>query len=190
MALDASVRRPVAARRHRGGSSSDDSRARISREGRREGPPWQWFNLRQIVLVAWRLPRSSFSRSRCIRVCSAPPNAGHGERLEQLPPRWFSDRSPAEFPRVRVVSVPLLVYRVAMLAWALWIVLSCSRGCAGMGFVRARRGVEKAPRATSGSGLRDALLRAGRAAAVGPVASAEPARRPSPPRPSRRLRET
>ncbi len=38
--------------------------------------------------------------------------------------RWFTDRSGRCAAGVRIVSVPLFVYRGAMLAWALWIVLS------------------------------------------------------------------
>jgi hypothetical protein len=38
--------------------------------------------------------------------------------------RWFADRSPAQLPQPWVVSVPLLAYRVVMLAWALWVAWS------------------------------------------------------------------
>src|SRR3712207_673392 len=37
---------------------------------------------------------------------------------------WFQDRSDTSLPMPWVLSVPLLVYRVAMLAWALWLALS------------------------------------------------------------------
>lgn len=35
--------------------------------------------------------------------------------------QWYQDRSPARLPRAWVVSVPLMFYRLAMLAWALWL---------------------------------------------------------------------
>jgi len=35
--------------------------------------------------------------------------------------RWFQDRSDGATPAAGVLSVPLWVYRVAMLAWALWL---------------------------------------------------------------------
>ncbi len=45
--------------------------------------------------------------------------AGNGSALESL--RWTADRIPGALPRPLVISVPLLVYRLAMLAWALWL---------------------------------------------------------------------
>jgi hypothetical protein len=44
---------------------------------------------------------------------------GNGSTANML--RWFHDRAASELPRSWVVSVPLFVYRLAMLAWALWI---------------------------------------------------------------------
>lgn len=38
--------------------------------------------------------------------------------------RWFLDRTTNEFPQATVISVPMLVYRGAMLAWSLWMALS------------------------------------------------------------------
>jgi hypothetical protein len=35
--------------------------------------------------------------------------------------QWYQDRAGAGLPRPRVLSVPLWVYRLAMLAWALWL---------------------------------------------------------------------
>jgi hypothetical protein len=37
---------------------------------------------------------------------------------------WFTDRTSAALPKAWVVSVPVLVYRGAMLAWALWSALA------------------------------------------------------------------
>ncbi len=47
---------------------------------------------------------------------------GNGSTASSLV--WFSDRSAATLTTPWVVSVPLLVYRAAMLAWALWIALA------------------------------------------------------------------
>src|SRR5213083_1044384 len=44
---------------------------------------------------------------------------GNGSTAALL--RWYHDRAGATLPRTWVVSVPLMVYRLAMLAWALWI---------------------------------------------------------------------
>jgi hypothetical protein len=35
--------------------------------------------------------------------------------------RWYQDRSDAQLPHASVLSVPLGIYRLAMLAWALWL---------------------------------------------------------------------
>ncbi len=45
--------------------------------------------------------------------------AGNGSSAQTL--RWFHDRVTTELPLAWVVSVPLMAYRLAMLAWALWI---------------------------------------------------------------------
>jgi hypothetical protein len=45
--------------------------------------------------------------------------AGNGSGGGQL--RWYHDRSAEALPSAWVVSVPLLFYRFAMLAWALWL---------------------------------------------------------------------
>src|SRR5205814_4392696 len=45
--------------------------------------------------------------------------AGNGSTAALL--RSYHDREGATLPRTWVVSVPLLVYRLAMLGWALWI---------------------------------------------------------------------
>jgi hypothetical protein len=37
---------------------------------------------------------------------------------------WYQDRSPATLPVATLVSVPLIAYRVLMLAWSLWLAVS------------------------------------------------------------------
>lgn len=41
--------------------------------------------------------------------------------------KWYQDRSGAALPRAWVLSVPLLVYRLAMLLWALWLAFALLR---------------------------------------------------------------
>jgi hypothetical protein len=48
--------------------------------------------------------------------------SGNGSSAETL--RWFVDRSEGVLPSPSIVSVPLLVYRGAMLLWALWLAVS------------------------------------------------------------------
>lgn len=51
--------------------------------------------------------------------------AGNGSSADQL--RWYIDRCGAVLPRPWVFSVPLWVYRLAMLSWALWLADSLLR---------------------------------------------------------------
>ncbi|MGZ4955810.1 MAG: hypothetical protein ACXV8Q_11910, partial [Methylobacter sp.] len=37
---------------------------------------------------------------------------------------WYQDRSPATLPTATLISVPLIVYRLLMLAWSLWLAVS------------------------------------------------------------------
>ncbi|MFK7963259.1 MAG: hypothetical protein AB8C46_04755 [Burkholderiaceae bacterium] len=48
--------------------------------------------------------------------------AGYGSSAYRL--NWYADRSDALMPQATVVSAPLWVYRVLMLAWALWLAWS------------------------------------------------------------------
>jgi len=50
---------------------------------------------------------------------------GNGSTASQL--QWFQDRTIGRLPSPWVLSVPLLVYRLAMLAWALWLVTALLR---------------------------------------------------------------
>ncbi|MDR2452188.1 MAG: hypothetical protein LBE85_10610 [Candidatus Accumulibacter sp.] len=45
--------------------------------------------------------------------------AGHESSAGRL--RWFADQSAARLPVVQVISLPIWVYRLLMLAWALWL---------------------------------------------------------------------
>ena len=40
---------------------------------------------------------------------------------------WFQDQTSSAMPTVSVISLPLLVYKAAMLAWALWLSLALVR---------------------------------------------------------------
>jgi hypothetical protein len=37
---------------------------------------------------------------------------------------WYQDRSAALLPKATVISAPLKVYRLLMLAWSLWLAVS------------------------------------------------------------------
>jgi len=51
--------------------------------------------------------------------------AGNGSSSQLL--RWYQDLSPSAFPRAWVVSLPMLVYRLFMLAWSLWLAFTLLR---------------------------------------------------------------
>lgn len=51
--------------------------------------------------------------------------AGNGSNADLL--QWFQDRAPKDLPPAWVLSVPTLVYRFLMLAWALWLALALLR---------------------------------------------------------------
>jgi len=48
--------------------------------------------------------------------------SGNGSSTYQL--NWYQDRSPSRLPQAGIYSVPLWVYRLLMLAWALWLAFS------------------------------------------------------------------
>ena len=48
--------------------------------------------------------------------------SGNGSTSTEL--RWFTDRSESMLRAPFVASAPMFVYRIAMLAWALWLALS------------------------------------------------------------------
>src|SRR5690606_19598563 len=50
---------------------------------------------------------------------------GNGSRAAYF--QWYQDRSDAVLPQASVFSVPLWLYRVAMLAWSLWLVFALLR---------------------------------------------------------------
>jgi hypothetical protein len=45
--------------------------------------------------------------------------SGNGSSAQNL--QWFHDRTANALPQMWAVSVPLMVYRLAMLGWALWL---------------------------------------------------------------------
>jgi hypothetical protein len=81
-----------------------------------------WFDLRQILLVFYTLAALIVLFVSIHQGLLGLPDmqiAGNGS--DSLLLRWFQDRSPPELPRPWVISVPIFYYRLAMLAWALWI---------------------------------------------------------------------
>lgn len=81
-----------------------------------------WFDLSQIALAALTLVALVCLAAAIPQGLLGTPDmhvAGHGSVPQSL--RWFADRSADALPEARAISVPLWVYKVAMLGWALWL---------------------------------------------------------------------
>jgi len=86
------------------------------------------FDFMQIVLVLWTTAALGCLVVALHQGLLGLPEmqiSGNGSSGSLL--RWYQDRSPRELPTAWVVSVPLLVYRFAMLAWALWLAVALLR---------------------------------------------------------------
>ncbi|HTS82342.1 MAG TPA: hypothetical protein VMH40_17185 [Myxococcaceae bacterium] len=84
--------------------------------------PWWVFDLMQLALVVTTGIAFLVLFEAVRRGLLGQPDmqiAGNGSTLANL--RWTADRVPGALPRPLIVSLPLLVYRLAMLAWALWL---------------------------------------------------------------------
>jgi hypothetical protein len=83
------------------------------------------FNLRQALLAAWTLGALVILGVSLYQGLLGEPEmqlAGNGSSPSAL--HWFTDRTETTLPVAHVLSVPLMVYRAAMLGWALWIALA------------------------------------------------------------------
>jgi hypothetical protein len=83
---------------------------------------WWLFDLMQLVLVVATVAGLVVLFRAVEQGLLGQPDmqiAGNGSTAAVL--RWTQDRVPGPLPRPLVVSLPLLVYRLAMLAWALWL---------------------------------------------------------------------
>ncbi len=88
-----------------------------------DAPAWQ-FNLRQIGLVLLTVVALLGLFTAVQQGLLGTPAmhiAGNGSSQGDL--RWYLDRVSGVLGEVGVISVPLLVYRGLMLAWALWLAL-------------------------------------------------------------------
>ena len=90
--------------------------------------PWWLFDWMQLALVVLTGFASLALFEAVRRGLLGQPDmqiAGNGSVVSAL--RWSADRVPGALPRPLMVSVPLLVYRLAMLAWALWLATALLR---------------------------------------------------------------
>jgi len=80
------------------------------------------FDLVQLLLVAWTGAALAILFHAIERGLLGLPQmqiAGNGSSAALL--QWYWDRAGDALPQASVLSVPLAVYRAAMLAWALWV---------------------------------------------------------------------
>lgn len=83
------------------------------------------FNLTQVSLGALTLAALGILGVSLYQGLLGSPEMqvrGNGSSASLL--QWFTDRSAPTLPSAWMVSVPMLVYRAAMLSWALWIALA------------------------------------------------------------------
>ncbi len=100
----------------RGQSSAEEAKRRF------------WFNTRQIVIMVATLVAVVVLVLAVREGLLGRPEmqiSGNSSTADQL--RWFSDRAAATPAAPWVLSAPLLVYRLAMLAWALWLAFAVLR---------------------------------------------------------------
>jgi hypothetical protein len=101
----------------------------LALRGRR--PPhnaWAFDGL-QLLLAGWALVSLAFLYAAIQQGLLFRPDmqvAGYGSSDTLL--RWYADRVTGDTPTAFVLSLPLWVYRVAMLLWALWLAASLVRG--------------------------------------------------------------
>jgi hypothetical protein len=94
-------------------------------EWRRRGrlPPLRWqFNLIQVALALLTLTAVACLVAAIPQGLLGQPDmhvAGNGSYPQSL--RWFADRTTDRLPQAHALSLPLWVYKVLMLAWALWL---------------------------------------------------------------------
>lgn len=94
------------------------------------------FNALQILLGCLTLASLGVLIVAIVQGLLNPPDMLiSGNDSNALDLHWYQDRSAAQLPVASVISVPVSVYRILMLAWSLWLVasltmwLSWVRGC-------------------------------------------------------------
>lgn len=116
--------------------------------------PWWRFDLMQLALVAFAAVALGCLVAAVPSGLLGSPDlhlTGNGSTPTAL--RWFADRSDGAIPAAAAVSLPMWVFRLAMLAWALWLAFAVVRwlrwgwACmtAGGGWLRRPRRAPAAP---------------------------------------------
>jgi hypothetical protein len=81
-----------------------------------------YFNLSQLALVGWTVIVLLVMFSAIYQgLLDQPEMYIRGNLSSENQLNWFQDRCSSQLPAVLVLSLPLVIYRLAMLAWALWL---------------------------------------------------------------------
>jgi hypothetical protein len=83
------------------------------------------FNFRQLFLIGWGLAAVAVMLDALNTGFFGTPKmqvVGNGSSFSSL--NWFLDRYSSLLPSASVISIPMLVYQIIMLAWALWLAFS------------------------------------------------------------------
>jgi len=84
-----------------------------------------YFNSVQIVLAGLTLFALAVLFSAVAQgLLNSPDMYINGNQSSALNLNWYQDRSPAVLPVATIISVPLMAYRLLMLAWSLWLAVS------------------------------------------------------------------
>ncbi|PPD41097.1 MAG: hypothetical protein CTY16_16365 [Methylobacter sp.] len=86
---------------------------------------YRHFNLLQVVLALLTLSSLGVLFAAVAEGLLSTPDmriTGNGSSAFNL--NWYQDRSQTTLPTATVISVPVLAYRVLMLAWSLWLAVS------------------------------------------------------------------
>ena len=92
-------------------------------------PQRAWaYNLTQLAFVGWSCVAAVLVFAAIRAGLLGSPDmrvVGNGSSESIL--HWYSDQAVAALPQPQVISVPIFVYRIAMMAWALWLALALLR---------------------------------------------------------------
>ncbi len=86
---------------------------------------WRYFNALQISIGGLTLLALGVLFAAVAQgLLSSPDMQITGNQSSAFFLNWYQDRSLSTLPTATVISVPLIVYRLLMLAWALWLAVS------------------------------------------------------------------
>jgi len=88
-------------------------------------PQTRYFNAVQVLVVLTTLVALAVLFGAVAQGLLNSPDmriTGNGSTATNL--NWYQDRSAAQLPQASIVSVPLIAYRLLMLAWSLWLAMS------------------------------------------------------------------